>query len=436
MTGSVSSVIVPLALLGLCLSVISPANAASPDEARLRQLETQLSAVQEELKEFRTQQKAHNELQAEVLADAQQHSSDSVFTEKGFSDRLRFGTYGEIHANFSEGSGSDQFDIHRLVLTVGFDFADWIHLNAELELEHAYVTDGNGGEFLIEQLYLDFDINKEINIRVGRILTPLAITNQRHEPTTFNGVERPTFDKYIIPTTWSSDGIGIFGQLTDWATYELYVVAGLDGSKFDAKNGIRKGRLKERPSLHDIAITGRLDFFPLTGKDVLYDQELRIGVSTYVGGTDNGNKGKNPGLDGCLQIYSADFEYSIDRFDFRGAMAWEHISNAKEIGNGTAEQIFGGYIEGAYHWFPDAWKKGKLARADSVVFVRYDYVNTQFKMPSGVKANGAGQRQEVTLGVSFFPTENLVLKADMQFRSDRSDEDPPTLINFGIGWNF
>lgn len=432
MAGRISHGLFPLVLLGVCLSLVSPALAErTTGEARLESLQAQLASVQTELTEFKAQQEAHNELQAAVLADAMAQPDDSVF-----GDRLRFGTYGEMHANFTEGSGSDQFDIHRLVLTVGFDFTDWIHLNTEVELEHAYTTDGSGGEFLIEQLYLDFDINERINIRVGRFLTPLGITNQRHEPTRFNGVERPTFDKYIIPTTWSSDGIGIFGQLNDWMTYELYVVAGLDGSKFNATNGIRKGRIKERPSLHSPAITGRLDFFPLTGKEVDYDQELRFGVSTYVGGLDNGNKGKNPDIDGCVQIYSADFEYSVDRWDFRGAMAWEYISNAKEIGNGTAEQIFGAYIEGAYHWFPDAWKKGKLAQADSVVFARYDYVNTQFKMPSGVEANGAGQRQEVTLGVSFFPTENLVFKADIQFRSDRSDEDPPTLINFGIGWNF
>ena len=105
-------------------------------------------------------------------------------------------------------------------------------------------------------------------------------------------------------------------------TYEAYLVAGLDGSKFNAKDGIRKGRIKERPSLNDPAFTGRIDLFPLTGRNVPYNQDLRVGFSFYAGGTNNGNKGKNPGLDGNIQIYSADFEYSIDRFDFRGALAW------------------------------------------------------------------------------------------------------------------
>ncbi|NJD62947.1 MAG: hypothetical protein FIA93_09560 [Deltaproteobacteria bacterium] len=63
----------------------------------------------------------------------------------------------------------------------------------------------------------------------------------------------------IVPTTWSADRIGAFGGIGPSLKYELYVVSGLDGSEFDAVNGIRNGRIKELPSLHEPAVTGRLE---------------------------------------------------------------------------------------------------------------------------------------------------------------------------------
>ncbi|KKL87773.1 hypothetical protein LCGC14_1931370 [marine sediment metagenome] len=144
---------------------------------------------------------------------------------------LKLGGYGEIHGNFTEGSESDKVDFHRLVLYLGYDFADWIKFHSETELEHAFGYDKNG-EISIEQAYIDFLLSDNFNIRAGRLLTPIGIINKTHEPTLFNGVERPNFSKYIIPTTWSSDGVGFFGSLNPSLSYEAYVVAGLDGNSF------------------------------------------------------------------------------------------------------------------------------------------------------------------------------------------------------------
>ncbi|HEG43421.1 MAG TPA: hypothetical protein ENH94_05165, partial [Phycisphaerales bacterium] len=61
----------------------------------------------------------------------------------GLADTLgnvKLGGYGEIHANFDEGSESDQIDFHRMVLYLGYEFADWIVFHSETELEHAFVN--------------------------------------------------------------------------------------------------------------------------------------------------------------------------------------------------------------------------------------------------------------------------------------------------------
>jgi hypothetical protein len=349
--------------------------------------------------------------------------------------KLKFGGYGEMHANFTQGSEKDQFDIHRMVLYLGYDFADWIIFNSETELEHAYVNDGDG-EVSLEQAYLDFLFTGKFNVRAGRILTPIGIVNKKHEPPTFNGVERPAFATNIIPTTWSSDGVGIFGGLTSSLTYEAYVVGGLDGSGFNSTSGIRGGRIKERPSLNELAVTGRLDYYPPAVAQSNSDQSLRVGVSGYYGGLDNGDQGNNPGIDGEIGIASADFEYSVSKWDFRGVIAHINISGAKQIGNNVADEIFGWYLEAAYHWLPEEWKTGKLAQADATVFLRHDEYDTQYEMPSGVSKNRAGNRTDWTFGTNFYLTPNLVLKADYQIRDDDTSGGLDDLLNFGIGWAF
>lgn len=361
-------------------------------------------------------------------------SSEEYETEEWY-DKFTFGGYGEMHANFSEG-GPDKFDIHRLVFYLGYEFSDWIQLHSETEIEHAYVTSGSGGELALEQLYFDFLLSDYVNVRAGRILTPMGIINRKHEPPAFYGVERPSFSRYILPTTWSSDGLGIFGSIAAPLKYEAYVVNGLDGSKFSDVNGIRSGRIKERSSFNDVAFTGRLDYYPFAETNMGYKQSLRLGASTYIGGLDNGNNGNNPGIDGDIQVYSADFEYSILDFDFRGVMAFENIDGAFNIGKGTASEIFGWYLEAGYHFMQDSWKQGILKQSDAVVFVRFDDYDTQFNMPIGVAENPRGDRQEWTFGVNFYPTPSLVLKADYQIRDDDSSNNLDNLFNLGIGWQF
>jgi Phosphate-selective porin O and P len=355
-----------------------------------------------------------------------------------WADRFTFGGYGELHANFGEGGAADQFDIHRLVAYVGYEFADWIRFHSEVEIEHAFVApeDQSGGEVSIEQAYLDFLLSDRLNVRFGRFLTPIGIINRKHEPPSFNGVERPSFDTFILPTTWSSDGIGIFGSLTPAVKYEAYVAGGLDGSKFDAVDGIREGRIEERASLNDPAVMGRLEYYPFAGRAAAYGQLLRVGATAYYSGLDNGNEGNNPGIAGNIRIVSGDFEYSVSRFDVRGVIAHERIHGAEAIGNGVASEIFGWYLEGGVNVLPDAWKRGKLARADAVVFARYEDFDTQFRMPGGVAKDPAGDRTQWTAGANFYFTPSLVAKADCRFPGDGTGNHLPIRVDVGLGWQF
>ncbi len=396
-------------VMGITAAVlVLPAHGAASDQDRIAALEQQVHALSDDIN-----------MQRDI-------DSSEVYNP---IEKFRFGGYGEIHANFEE-NGESVFDIHRLVMYVGYDFADWIQLNSEIEIEHAYVSDGSGGEISIEQLYVDFLFADSVNARVGRLLAPMGIINQNHEPTLFLGVERPNVDKYIIPTTWSLDGAGIFGAPLGWLNYQAYVVGGLDGSQFSADEGVRDGRIKERSGLNDPAATGRIDVFPFE------EQELRMGLSSYYGGTDNANKGGGNGTENDFAMVSADFEYDVSRFRFRGVVAQGKNSDPQNLPAGVGEEIFGWYLEGGVSVMPESWKKGKMAEADLIPFVRYEEYDTQYKVSAGTVKDEANDRTDITVGVNFPLTQQFVLKADYQFKHSEAATNPNNVFNLGMGWAF
>ena len=90
------------------------------------------------------------------------------------------------------------------------------------------------------------------------MLVPMGIVNEYHEPTTFNGTNRPSMDKSIIPTTWRELGIGVSGKFNSLSLgYQAYIFNGfqtttsdgkgvITGGKLGGSSGLRGGRQKER----------------------------------------------------------------------------------------------------------------------------------------------------------------------------------------------
>jgi hypothetical protein len=405
------------------------------------ELQRRLAAVEQELADLRAQGQAAAQRDKEAQAryqslleelDALKSSGATNKTASAWYDRITLGGYGEIHYNSLEQPDQKRIDIARFVAYLGYRFNDWIQLHSEVEIEGALVAPDGSGELSIEQLHFDFLLDEHFNVRAGRFLVPIGIINKTHEPTTFNGVERPDVETFVIPTTWMSDGAGCFGDVFDRLKYEVYVGSSLDGSKFDPVTGIREGRQEGVAGLGQAALMGRLDYSPVRSAA----QELRLGASFFGGGVDNGANGVNPGIDADLEVYSADFQYSVSDFDFRGVYAFEKINGAQSIGNNVASEIDGYYLEGAYHFWPDDWKSGRLERSDAIVFLRYDDVDTQKEVPAGVVKDPRGHRTVWTSGLSFFPTDDLVIKTDYQVYDDDTAQGLSNRFNVGLGFRF
>ena len=267
-------------------------------------------------------------------------------------------------------------DFHRFVLLFSHGFSDRVRFVAELELEHAVVSDETDGELELEQAYVDFLINRAFNLRAGMLLTPVGIINERHEPPVFHGVERPFVDTVIIPTTWFDTGVGVHGEVGRGFRYRAYAMAPLDASGFDAEEGLRGGRQKGAESnARSLAATGRLEYVGAAG--------LVLGGSFWSGSTGF----REPRFDTGLTMIELDGRYRVGELEARAQYAHGFLEGMDELNRSVqrttgvspnvAEQIRGFYLESSYFILPYP------APRELAVFLRYENFDTQYVMPAG-----------------------------------------------------
>lgn len=160
---------------------------------------------------------------------------------------MTFGGYAEVLYNQPE-SSNGEIDVQRLILLFGYKFDDRTQFVTELEFEHVK-------EVYIEQAFVNYAVSNSLNVRAGLMLVPMGIISEYHEPTTFNGVERPSIDNKLVPTTWREIGLGVSGRSDALSLrYQVYLFNGFlshngtDGL-IKGDNGFRSGRQKGAESV-------------------------------------------------------------------------------------------------------------------------------------------------------------------------------------------
>ena len=161
------------------------------------------------------------------------------------------GGYGELHYDMEANDGDGKLDFHRFILYIKHNFNENWSLMSEIEIEHNMVySDGDGGYLAMEQAYLNY-WNGDWGFQGGVILVPAGIINEHHEPPTFMSVERPEYNKYIIPTTWFDNGFAFYGNMGSF-NWKYSMTGDLDGDaiflnyKHKSINYILKKELSSR----------------------------------------------------------------------------------------------------------------------------------------------------------------------------------------------
>ena len=378
----------------------------------------------------------------------------------GGYDRFRFGGYGEVLAKFMD-YGNNRFtgteygntkerrnsiSIPRFVLAFDYKFnSKWI-LGAEIEFEAggtgaAYEIENTengeyemevekGGEVALEQFHVTRLIHPAFNVRVGHIIVPVGLTNERHGPINFFGTSRPEGETTIIPSTWHENGIEVFGSFgKNYArfNYQAQVVAGLNPCGFDRNTWVASGKqgMFEADNFTSPAYVARLNYNGVPG--------LKIGGSVYYCHNVCSNSDKSQTFSKVgrspLVIYSADFQYKNEYVTARANMIYGNLSNAEAL----SSQIRGQTNTSPYSRIVPVAKNAvsyggeigfnlrAVCKGDEKFpviypFARYEYYNPQQEGEGRQVMDLRNKVSMWTAGLNWYALPNLVVKADYTTR--------------------
>ena len=332
-------------------------------------------------------------------------SADEFFTP-GYS----IGGYGELHWNNAYDSNGDQtknqLDFHRFIIYYGYNWTENWSFKSELELEHNFVKDGHG-ELELEQAFVNYH-SGNWGFQGGVILPTAGLINEYHEPPLFLSVERPTYSKYIIPTTWFSNGFAFYGKVSDF-NWRITLIEDLEGEGILSDGHIRGGRGKGyKTTAYDwtknlsASYTGISGLrvggsFTMNNAPIDNDSELTLGVNMF----------KTHAKYDANKVFAV-FEFGQNSFD---------ASNIDGVEDWTSS----GY------YFDFGYNIGGMLNCERLI---------PWFRTSNVATDTDGDAKAITrLGLTWWPISNVAFKADYG-TIKVGESDPTTEFNLGIGYNF
>jgi len=347
----------------------------------------------------------------------------------GWYNRTSLGGYGEIHwqtaappldEKAATNTTTVEVDIHRYVLFIGHEFNEYLNMNSEVEIEHAFVQDGEG-ELEMEQLYLEqnlayLGINNTF-IKYGTVLMPLGITNETHEPPTFYGVDRNVVEKELNANTWWETGIMVNTALGGGLDFTAF---GHTGLETDGDGDIRDGRGKVyKQDGTNLAYTFRFRYTGIPGVELGAWHNHQTDTNNIPGA------GNIP-----ADLYGAHINMSpSEGFGFKAlAGTWNLDCPSNHVcdTNGR-EKIWGAFIEPSYRWSiggPLDQSVGIAARAGA------------WNDKADESANSSNKIRQYDLLLNWWLSPNAVLKVDYENQKYYTNGKGSAGYNFGIGYQF
>lgn len=362
--------------------------------------------------------------------------------------------YGQAKVEYNMRLKTGVANLTRNVLFFGHRFNKNISFFSEMELENAGIDDGKPtGSVSMEQLFLKFNLNKDLYLIAGLFIPRIGMINENHLPTTFNGNDRHFTETLLLPSTWREIGISLYGNVRRMPglNYTVSLMNGLNSAGFKSGNGIREGRfLGNNATASNIALSASL---------LYYVRNFRLQASGYFGGSAGLNKRNadslmlDRGAFGTpVGLGEFNAQYHNKGMSFKGLFAYSAIPDAYKINrayaNNTPKAMMGGFFEAGYNLL---YAFNKETKHNLTFFGRYEYVNLNSTVASNGIRNDALKQQYLVAGITYAPIRGVVIKADYVHRITGTPNPalyinpyPQALpyytsngfINIGIGYGF
>ena len=325
-----------------------------------------------------------------------------------FQPGYTIGGYGELHYNRAQNGNDDptiKLDFHRFIIYYGYNWTEEWSFKSEVELEHNFVSGGNG-ELELEQAFVNYHSDL-FGFQAGVILPSVGLINEYHEPPLFISVERPEYSKYVIPTTWFGNGFALYGSMSG-LNMRFVLMEDMEGEGIGA--GIRSGRGKGyKTTAYDWVKNISVNYTGIAG--------LRIGGSYTM---NNAPIDNNP--DSTVSFGLGEFNLKYDANNIYAVMEYGNISYENNPSGYTSSG--GYYLDLGYNVAGFVGLEGKL-----IPWFRYSDYN---------RGNDNADKHYTIqrFGLTYWPISSVVFKFDYGTHQTESADDVKTQINVGVGYNF
>lgn len=358
----------------------------------------------------------------------------------------------------------DQLDLERAALIGRYYFADKWSLQAEVEFEHGGTGSSmefdvfeefgefeqeieKAGEVSLEELFLQYQYEPWLAVRVGQIPVPVGLINKRHRPSHYFTTSRSESESAMIPVAWYELGVELRGRFES-LKYQFQVISGLDSTGFSSANWVQPGFQNrfEMKNANDLAYVASVDYN-------LYP-EMQIGASFYYGNT-TGNRPKEDMSEAAiLKIGSLHGIYERGPWIIRATGLYGNLSNSdlvsaanKRLSNnlnvkrtpvGAAALAWN--MEAGY----DLFELFKYVHQSNPIpglrfdwFVRYDNYDTMQAVTGQVFDNPRWARETWTTGFNYHFNRYAMVKGHYSHRRlDLSDNNIEKMYSLGLGIEF
>lgn len=391
-------------------------------------------------------------------------ASKIFFSEKRWS----VGGFGEfnyvpLQQNVSADLGDLELyysGLYRYATFFGYRLTDKLIWNSELQIEFLHDREGNTSEEILVEAFVDYLHSDYLKARLGFYPLTIGYVNNNDEPVMFYSVNRSEVERLITPTTWIEFGAMFYGNISKNWSYALGFSQGLNSENFISGSWIRQGREIRLGVPRSIAINPQINFHGINN--------LTLSASGYYGNSGQGEtvrvNDKEEEIKGRINLTTAYAKYDWRTFRFVAVGTYGTLGDTEKIYQQTAEHMDGsGQVLGSNTYgylfelgndiLPLLRGRSRSARPQRSSFLfdshemklslfgRYERLNTHQQVNQFLQGlpRAESNLSITTLGINFNTKENIVLKANYQYRRNKSPLDPNPVSNIvetGLGFIF
>ncbi len=350
-------------------------------------------------------------------------------------DRVAMGMTADV-LSFSERRGLDssgnpnvdRLNVAGLAPVIAVHLHKRVVFNSQLLFENGGAESSNTvtlqkGQAIVLQAYVDWFESEKRNfgVRIGHQLVPIGTVNTTQEAITYFGVLKPEIERELIPSTWHENGISFWVRRPQ-AEFQIGVFNSLNATGLRGDSFLAGGRSHgQNAPAQDLMGTARVR---------IQGSFAELGGSIALGQTAQRNVAYRHGTFGVGEMHLRLKPARYIELFLQTAQGQIVDADSISVVNST---VMGERARGASgHLALQVWR---TPQQSLWLFARHSRYDLHDRVPEGFARDESLNKTTTTIGASFFPLPNWVVKADFAMHKS-SAQDEEDEFNIGTGLSF